>query len=114
MTKPSAKSTGKRPLVLIPQPHGGAIAPGAGGGPQPGSGRPPDAFKALCRQLASGEITVEQVEAILKDKGHPQFMAALKWATEHGYGKPTEHVEHSGTVTHKHQVWKFGKNEVAF
>jgi hypothetical protein len=85
-----------------------------GGTNKGGPGRPPEAFKELCRQLASGETTVEQVEKILQDQTHPQFIAALKWATEHGYGKPTEHVEHSGTVNHKHQVWKFGNKQVAF
>jgi hypothetical protein len=38
---PSAKPSG------VKQPHGGMLVPGAGGGPQPGSGRPPSAVKAL-------------------------------------------------------------------
>ena len=33
----------------VPQPHGGYLVPGAGGGPQPGSGRPPDAIRAEMR-----------------------------------------------------------------
>lgn len=88
--------------------------PGNTGGKPGRSGRKPDAFRELCRQLASGETTIQQVEAILQDRNHPAFLGAVKWATEHGYGKPTEHVEHSGSVTHKHQVWKFGEKEVAF
>lgn len=85
-----------------------------GGTNKGGPGRPPDAFKELCRQLASGEKTVVSVRAILEDETHPQFVAALKWATEHGYGKPKESIEHSGEVTMKHQVWKLGDREVAF
>lgn len=45
--KPSAKSSGRTP---VPQPHGGALVPGAGGGRQPRSGRPPSAVKAACRE----------------------------------------------------------------
>ena len=108
----SGRKSGRKPGTFT-----GADDPRRGRGPQPGApnaGRPPDAFRELCRQLASGETTVGEIRAVLKDRTHPQFMAALKWATEHGYGKPTEHVEHSGTVNHKHQIWKFGDREVAF
>lgn len=38
MRKSSGESSVRRP---VPQPHGGALVPGAGGGPQPGAGRPP-------------------------------------------------------------------------
>lgn len=34
----------------MPQPHGGALQPGAGGGPQPGSGRPPSVVRAASRE----------------------------------------------------------------
>ena len=59
----------------------------------PGTGRPPDAFKELCRELTSGEKTVKQLQAILKNADHPQFMAAVRWASEHGYGKPVQPVD---------------------
>lgn len=65
----------------------------------PNAGRPPDKFKELCRELASGQKTIEAVEAILEDQDHAQFMAALKWASEHGYGRPSQPLEHSGTIT---------------
>lgn len=58
-----------------------------------GGGRPPDAFKALCRELASGEKTIGNVRAILTDPNHPQFLPALRWAAEHGYGKAKESVD---------------------
>lgn len=42
--KPSGKASERQ---LVPQPHGGALLPGAGGGPQPGGGRPRSEVKAL-------------------------------------------------------------------
>lgn len=69
-------------------------------GGAPGSGRKPDEFKEMCRRLASGEATAKRVMKILGDENHPQFMAALKWATEQGYGKATQSVEHSGKIHH--------------
>lgn len=50
--KSSAKPSGR---TLVPQPHGGALLPGAGGGPQPGAGRPPDAIRARLREIAQGK-----------------------------------------------------------
>lgn len=50
--KPSAqpsgrKDKGKKPRRAgVVQPHGGMLIPGAGGGPQPGSGRPRSAIRA--------------------------------------------------------------------
>lgn len=84
-------------------PRGGAQLPlgnhPANTGGKPGrSGRKPDEFKALCAALASGDMTIAQVEAILGDAKHPAFVAALKWATENGYGKPKETVEQTGAV----------------
>jgi hypothetical protein len=45
--KSSVKSSGR---VKQPQPHGGALVPGAGGGRQPGAGRPPSAIRAAARE----------------------------------------------------------------
>jgi hypothetical protein len=95
--KPSGKPTARHKRDPIPQPHGGALVPGAGGGPQPGSGRPPDEFKKLCQSLASRKETIDAVEAILKDSKHPAYLGALKWATENGYGRPKESVELTGS-----------------
>lgn len=66
---------------------------------KPGTGRPPDAFKAMCRELASGKPTQKAVAEILKDSAHPAFVGALKWATENGYGRPEQPVALSGGVT---------------
>lgn len=101
--KPSGQPTAKKRRDPIPQPHGGAIVPGAGGGPQPGSGRPPDEFKAACARLASRDKTLALVEKVLDDPitYASLWAGALKWATEHGYGKPKESIDHtvSGEVT---------------
>ena len=42
--KPSGKP-------LVRQPHGGALQPGAGGGPQPGSGRPSNEIRRSLREI---------------------------------------------------------------
>lgn len=76
--------------------------PRRGKGPEkgaPNAGRPPDKFKELCRELATGEKTVAQLRLILKSKKDPQFMSALRWASEHGYGKPAQPLEHTGSIT---------------
>lgn len=98
MTKPNSNKSRSKSRQPIPQPHGGAIIPGMGKGPAkgaPNAGRPPDAFKELCRELATGEKTVAQLRLILKSKKDPQFMQALRWASEHGYGKPAQPLEHN-------------------
>jgi hypothetical protein len=79
----------------VPQPHGGALLHGGMPG-NAGGGRPRDEFKALCRELASGEMTVQSLQTILADPKHAQFVAALRYLTEQGYGKPVESVEVSG------------------
>ncbi len=85
--------------VLVPRPGGrGALL--SGGIPGNKGGRPPNEFKELCRRLTTRKATVEAVKAILEDKTHPHFIGALKWATEHGYGKPKETVEVNATIQH--------------
>jgi len=80
---------------LIPQPGGrGALLSGGRPG-NPGGGRPPDQFKAMCRDLASKQDVMESVSLILSDPDHPLFLGALKWASEHGYGKPNQPLEHN-------------------
>lgn len=46
----------------VTQPHGGALVPGAGGGPQPGAGRKPSDLRARLREAAGDRIDViEQI-----------------------------------------------------
>ena len=110
-SKPRTKP--RKPGKLVPQPHGGAIQQG---GTNPGGGRPPDEFKALCRQLISRKETFVIAKMILDDpKEFPTlYIGALKWATEHGYGKPKESVELTGKDGGPIQVWKWGKREITF
>jgi hypothetical protein len=75
--------------------NGGTLRVGNPGN-KGGTGRPPNEFKELCRQLASSAKTIEQVQKILMSPKHPLFMGALKWASEHGYGKPNQSLEIAG------------------
>lgn len=73
-----------------------------GGTNKGGTGRPPDEFKAMCRQLASSSEVYARVKDILQQPLlYPSlYIGALKWASEHGYGKPKEHIEHTGEIKH--------------
>lgn len=66
----------------------------------------------MCQTLACS--AEEAAAQILTDPKHPAFIGALKWATEHGYGKPKETVEHTGKDGGPIQVWHFGSKKVAF
>ena len=82
---------------MVPQPHGGALLPGAGGGPQPGSGRPPNAFRKALRDLVDREKVHKHLLAVLEaGPNHPQFLDVLKYTTEHGYGKAGQSLEVTG------------------
>ncbi len=99
-------------IIRHPKANGGALLSAGQPGNKGGTGRPPDAFRELCRELAcSGSVAAA---AILQLPDHPAYIGALKWATEHGYGKPKETVEHSGNVIHTHQIWAFGAQKVEF
>lgn len=103
------ETTDKTLVKVVPQPHGGALRQGPNNGN--GGGRPPDEFRAMCRRLAcSAESVVEQ---ILADKSHPAFNGALKWASEHGYGRPKESLEVTGKLE-VNQLWTFGDKPVKF
>ena len=78
--------------------HGIAVDPSLRGrGPKkgaPNAGRPPDKFKQMCQALASS-VEVEQRVAEILNRGSkdPMFLGALKWASEHGYGRPDQNVD---------------------
>lgn len=66
----------------------------------------------MCQRLA---CSAEEAASIaLQDSKHPAFIGALKWATEHGYGKPKETVEHTGKDGGPIQHWVFGDKTVTF
>lgn len=66
------KSSGQSSGELIPQPHGGALKPGAGGGKQPGAGRPPSWFRQEARRLLA-----EQTDINGKRRARIEFAAAV-------------------------------------
>lgn len=109
-----AKPSGKPSAAPVPQPHGGFLIPGAGGGPQPGSGRKPDWLKAWCDDLLASEESKTQVEAILKDRKHPAFSTMWGKVADRAHGKPKETVEHTGKDGGPIQVWHFGDKKVTF
>lgn len=89
-TSVSTPSVGKQIVTY----NGGTL--NAGGTPgNKGGGRPPDAFKAMCRELASADKVRDRVIEILENPRHIYFLGALKWASEHGYGSPKQAIEHS-------------------
>lgn len=94
-TEPAEPDASVKPKVgtLIPQPHGGAIRFGGTGA----GGRPPDAWKALCRELVSRDSQLEVARQVLEDKDHPAWLGAYKFLTEQGYGKPTETIHQQNT-----------------
>lgn len=59
----------------------------------PGPGRPPDEFKRRMAAIASGDKQLKALEEIAKDKGHPDFLKALAFAADRGYGKAQQHVD---------------------
>lgn len=89
MAEPSENPSGKR-VVGRPFQKGGdpRIARGHGKG-----GRPKDEWKAALRELASADEVLDAVRAILQDHSHPQFLRALEYASERGYGKEAQGVE---------------------
>jgi hypothetical protein len=91
--KRQARQTPQQTPMRVPAHGRGQLKVG---GVNPGGGRPKDEFKARMRELASGAETEAALTKILNDSTHPHYMKALAFAAEHGYGKPTDHVEVSG------------------
>lgn len=69
------------------------------------AGRTPDAFKEMCRSLASRDETLVAVMRILEDPSHQHYFSALRWASENGYGKPAQPITgEGGEGAVKHEV----------
>jgi hypothetical protein len=66
------------------------------GGKKGRSGRPHDEFKAALAALADETVQRGYVTRILRNHNHPQFMSALRWATDRGYGPVAQTHEVSG------------------
>ncbi len=69
---------------------------GKAGNPQnktkAGPGRLPDTFKNRMATLAARAKTAKNVEKILDDDKHPQFMKALEFAADRGFGKAPQPI----------------------
>jgi hypothetical protein len=91
----SERKTGRSTLFQPgPDPRRGrGPAPGA-----PNAGRPRDEWKAALAALASSDEVLAHVRRVLADPDHPQWMRALEYASERGFGKETATVEQSGAV----------------
>ena len=79
-----------------------------------GTGRPPDAFRARMRELATYADQQGHIESVLSDPDHAQWMAALRHVTEHGYGKPAQSVEVSGNLELERQAFVIGGQRITF
>lgn len=89
----SGKSSGRAP---VPQPHGGALIPGAGGGTQPGAGRPPSLLReqlrgsfaerrAILERIADGEVIQRgeiPLSEVLKHAACPKCGGELEQTTK--------------------------------
>jgi hypothetical protein len=51
------------------------------------TGRPPDAWRLVCRELASRDEILAAAREVLGNKDHPAWLGAWKFVTEQGYGK---------------------------
>lgn len=87
----------KKSATIVP-PHGRGRLLAGGQYGNPGGGRPPDQFKARMRELANLPDKRGHIERVLGDPEHPQWMAALKHSTEHGYGKPVQSLDVAAKV----------------
>lgn len=90
--RPARGSTTRRGQV-IPQPHGGALVPGAGRGPAPGApnaGRPPSQVRAALRQAFADRLPT--LTGIADDTMLPpgERLRALEVMARHGLGTVTE------------------------
>lgn len=87
----------------VPQPHGGALLTGGVPGNKGGTGRPPEWLREWCDDLLASKEAKAQVEAILKDNGHPAYATMWRAVADRAAGKPKERVEHTGEVKHEHR-----------
>lgn len=89
--KSSDKPTERVRRDPVPQPHGGALVPGAGGGPQPGSGRPKSVVKAALRLSFEQRIPVlEQIADDAEEQAKDRIRAVDTLGKYSELGEPDE------------------------
>ena len=75
---------------MVPQPHGGALLPGAGGGPQPGSGRPPSEIRKRLRGSFEERIRILEEIADDPDASKVDRIKAIDMLAKYGLGTKQE------------------------
>jgi hypothetical protein len=84
--------TAAKPPELVPQPHGGALLSGGLVGNKGGTGRPPLAFKALCKDILEDPATQENLRLAAQSPGLSGYASVLKLLADHGEGVPMQTV----------------------
>jgi hypothetical protein len=93
MTSAPSKSRRKSRRAPIPQPHGGALVPGAGRGPKPGApnaGRPPSAVRALLRESFAERVPLAEAIADNPRLAPADRLRALDLLGRYGLGTTRE------------------------
>jgi hypothetical protein len=81
---------------LVDGPRGGKLRRGSKKGNTPGTGRPPNEFKERMQGLASQKNVEDYLKKCLRGDFGPKFhLSALQYATDRGYGKAAQPLEHS-------------------
>lgn len=86
----------KELATIVPRHGRGKLLAGGKIGHKGGKGRKSDEFNAACAALADDTLRRGYVTRILRKPDHPQFMSALRWATDRGYGPVAQAHEISG------------------
>ena len=98
MGRPSKKPSAKPSAELVPQPHGGALLPGAGGGPQPRSGRPPSELRRKMRGSLENRLHIAEEIADSPTAAYSDRMKALDFLAKYGLGTRQEVTGEDGAA----------------
>jgi hypothetical protein len=91
------KKPTKKPRKGVLSPHLVPGNPGNSGGKKGRSGRPPDEFRDRLRAMASADDVEAYLSRCLHGEFGPKFfLSALTYASDRGYGKPKQPLEHAG------------------
>lgn len=90
--------------------------PRRGRGPKKGAwnaGRPPDVWRAACRELASRSTVLERAQEVLDNPEHPAWLSVWKFVAEQGFGRAPQAI---GTEEEppRRQVFKICGQEIEF
>jgi hypothetical protein len=100
MASRSVKKSARKSATGKPFQKGGDERQGKGP-PKGQGGRPPDALKALCRELSDKHKLADIAAKIATDRHQDprDRLAAIKLLWAYGFGQPTQHVD----VTSRHE-----------